>query len=43
MSKPHLVPDTQGDDVGPWAVFEKVGWLVHLDFLDGVSVVIRPG
>lgn len=41
MSKAHLVPDTQGDDVRPWAVFKEEGRLVHQDFLGGVRVVIR--
>lgn len=33
MSEPHLVPDTQGDDVRPWTVFEGVGGLVLQHFL----------
>lgn len=41
MSEAHLVPDTQGDDVRPRAVFKEVGRLVHQDFLGGVGVVTR--
>lgn len=40
--QPHLVSDTQCDDVRSWAVFEKVGWLVHPDFLEGVGVLVCP-
>lgn len=43
MSEAHLVPDAQGDDVGPWTVFERVGLRVHQDLLDGVGVLICPG
>lgn len=39
----HLVPDAQGEDVGPWTVFERVGRLVRQGLLDGVGVVVRPG
>lgn len=40
-SEAHLVPETQGDDVGETTALEKVGWVVHLDFLDDVGVVVR--
>lgn len=42
ISAPHLISDAKSDDVGPWAVFERVGRLTHQDFLGGVGVVIRP-
>lgn len=42
MPEPHLVPDAQGDDVRPWAVFERVGSLVHQDLLGSVGVFVRP-
>lgn len=42
MDEADLVSDPKGDDIWPWAVFERVGRLVLLPLLDEVSMFICP-
>jgi len=43
MLEAHLVPDSQYDDVGPRAVFERAGSLTHQALPGEIGVVVCSG